>query len=124
MVASRWIYNVGQATNKIIEKHKATFVAKWFSWVEGIDYEDTFFPIKIYSYIRSFLALATHMAWIIHQKDGKKTFLSGVIEEDIYTEKLKDLTTSRESCMCVDSRENCMDLRKNPTPCTPRSKYI
>jgi len=48
-----------------IKKYKAIFVAKGFSQVEGVDYEETFAPLAIYSLIRSTLALDAQMGWKI-----------------------------------------------------------
>ena len=45
VVGSRWVYKVRQATDGSMEKHKARFVARGFSQVEGIDYDDTFAPV-------------------------------------------------------------------------------
>lgn len=81
MVGSRWIYKVNQATYGSFGKHKAIFVAKGFSQVEGIDYEDTFALVARYSSIRSIVALSMQMGWKIHQMDVKTNFLNGVIEE-------------------------------------------
>eukprot|EP00253_Pinus_taeda_P016437 PITA_16437 len=66
VVGSKWIYKVKKVVNKIIEKHKARFVAKGFSQVEGNHYEETFAPVARYSSIISILALALQMAWKIH----------------------------------------------------------
>ena len=93
VVGSRWIFKVKAATNGSIEKYKAKFVAKGYSQVEGIDYEDTFAPITRYSSIRSILALAAQMGWKIHQMDVKTTFLNGVIEEEVYIKQPKDFET-------------------------------
>jgi hypothetical protein len=41
-MTSKWIYKIKHATAKSVEKYKARFVARGFSQVEGIDYEETF----------------------------------------------------------------------------------
>ena len=85
-------------------------MAKGFSQVEGIDYEDRFSIVERYSSIRSILALSTQMGWKIHQMDVKITFLNRVIEEEVYIEQPKGFATfNLESRMCEDSREHCMD---------------
>ena len=61
MVGSRWIYKVKQVAAGSVEKYKARFLARGFSQVEGIDYEDTFAPIAQYSSIRYILALLAQM---------------------------------------------------------------
>ena len=58
MVSSRWLYKVKQATDGSVEKHKARFVARGFSQVEAIDYDENFAPIARHSLIRSILALS------------------------------------------------------------------
>ena len=45
VVTSRWLYKVKHAADGSIEKFKARFVARGFSQVEGVDYEDTFAPV-------------------------------------------------------------------------------
>ena len=59
VVGSRWIYKVKQEANGSVEKHKEKFLAKGFSQVEGIYYDDTFAPVARYSSISSMLALST-----------------------------------------------------------------
>eukprot|EP00253_Pinus_taeda_P034764 PITA_34764 len=45
MVSSRWLYKVKQVAYGSVEKHKARFVARVFSHVEWIDYDETFAPV-------------------------------------------------------------------------------
>ena len=78
VVGLRWIYKVKQAADGSVEKYKARFVARGFSQIEGIDYEDTFAPVTTYSSIRTILSLSAQMGWHIHQMDVRTTFLNGV----------------------------------------------
>ena len=66
VVSSRWLYKVKQVPNVSFEKHKARFVACGFSQVEGIDYDETFTPVAMYSSIISMLALSAQMGWKVH----------------------------------------------------------
>jgi len=101
VVGSRWLYKVKHAADGSIEKHKARFVAKGFSQVEGIDYEETFAPVARYSSIRSILSLSSQMGWKIHQMDVKTAFLNGLIEEEVYIEQPEGFETfDRESHVC------------------------
>ena len=84
MVGSIWIYKVKQAVDGSVEKYKARFVARGFSEIERIDYEENFAPVAQYSSIRTILALSAQMGWHIHQMDAKTVFLNGIIEEEVY----------------------------------------
>ena len=85
-MSSHWLYKVKKAIDGSVEKHKARFVARGFSQIEGIDYVETFSLVAGYSSIRSMLALSAHMGWNIHQMDVKTAFLNSQIEEEVYIE--------------------------------------
>ena len=87
VVNSKWIYKIKHATDGSVEKYKVRFVARGFSRVEGIDYEETFAPIAQYTSIRTIIDLATSMGWTLHQMDVNATFLNGEIEEEVYIKK-------------------------------------
>ena len=93
VVSSHWLYKVKQAADGSVEKHKARFVARGFSQVEGIDYDENFSPVARYSSIRSMLALSAQMGWKIHQMDVKTAFLNGKIEEEVYIEQSEGFET-------------------------------
>jgi hypothetical protein len=65
-VTSKWIYKIKHTVDGIIEKHKVRFVARGFSRVEGIDYEETFSHVARYTYIQMIIFLATSMGWKLH----------------------------------------------------------
>jgi hypothetical protein len=51
LLTSKWIYKIKHVVDGSIEKYKARFVARGFSQIEGVDYDDTFAPISIYTSI-------------------------------------------------------------------------
>ena len=92
-------------------------VARGFSQIKGIDYDETFAPVARYSSIRSIIALSTQMGWRIHQMDVKTMFLNGIIEEEVYIENPEGFETfDRDSHVCRLKRE-LYGLKKAPRAC-------
>ena len=90
VVTSKWIYKIKHAADGSVEKYKERFVAKRFSQVERIYYEETFAPVARYTSIRMLISLAASMGWRLHRMDVKTTFLNGEIEEEVYIEQLDE----------------------------------
>jgi hypothetical protein len=86
VVTSRWLYKTKYAADGSIEKHKTRFVARGFSQVEGVDYDEIFALVAKYTSIQSIITIAAKMGWRIHQMDIKTAFLNGFIEEEVYIE--------------------------------------
>jgi hypothetical protein len=102
VVTSRWLYKTKIVANGSVEKHKARFVARGFSQIEGVDYDETFAPVARYTSIRTTIAIATKMGWRIHQMDVKTAFLNGFIEEEVYIEQPQGFEVSdREIHVCL-----------------------
>ena len=102
VVGSRWIYKVKHATDESVEKYKARFMAKGFSQKEGIDYEETFAHVAMYSSIRTIISLVAEMGWRVHQMDIKTAFLNGAIEEEVYIEQIKGFDVeNRDMHVCI-----------------------
>ena len=67
--------------------YKARLVAKKYTEVQGIDYEETFSLVARYESIRYLLAHATLQDWEIEAMDVKLAYLHGVLEEENYMEQ-------------------------------------
>ena len=61
VVISKCIYKIKHIFDRSIERHKTRFVARGFSQVEVIDYEETFSLVARYSSIWTIISLATSM---------------------------------------------------------------
>ena len=114
MVSSKWIYKIKHAANGSIEKYKARFVARGFSQKEGIDYEETFAPVARCTSIRSIMALASMMKWDLHQMDVNKTFLNGVIEEEVYIEQTQGIEVEDRVTHVCKLKKDLYGLKQAP----------
>ena len=67
--------------------YKVRLVAKGYTQVQGIDYEETFSPVARYKSIRYLLAHAALQDWEIEAMDVKLAYLHRVLKEEIYMEQ-------------------------------------
>ena len=65
VVTSKWLYKLKHAADGSMEKYKARFVARGFSQVEGVDYDQTFALVARYTSIRETISIAAKMGWKI-----------------------------------------------------------
>ena len=70
-----------------MEKHKGRVVAKGYSQVEGVDYNQTFSPTLRFESIRQMVALGTAKGMQMHQMDVTNAFLFALLEEEVYMEQ-------------------------------------
>jgi hypothetical protein len=97
-----------------IEKYKARFVARGFSQKEGIDYEETFSLVEIYTLIRAILVIDTIMKWKVHQIDVKATFRNGVVEEEVYMEQPQGFEIHDRKTHVCRLNKSLYGLKKEP----------
>jgi hypothetical protein len=76
-----------QDEHRVVTRNKAILVAKGYSQVECLDFEETFAPVARLELILILLAYATHHNFKICQMDVKNTFLNGPIKEEVYVEQ-------------------------------------
>jgi hypothetical protein len=114
VVTSKWIYKIKHAADGSVEKYKARFVARGFSQVEGIDYEETFAPVAQYTSIRTIIALAASMGWKLHQMDVKTAFLNGEIDEEVYIKQPEGFVIHNEKTHVCRLKKSLYGLKQAP----------
>jgi hypothetical protein len=62
-------------------------VAKGYSQVEGLDFDETFAHVARLESIHILLAYATYHGFKLFQMDVKSVFLKGPIKEEVYVEQ-------------------------------------
>lgn len=87
VVGCRWIFKNKLHADGSIECHKARLMAKGFSQIHGLDFEDTFIPVVHPATVRIILSIAVTSGWPLHQLDVKNAFLHGHISEEVYMDQ-------------------------------------
>ena len=86
IVGAKWVYTIKTGQNEK-ESYKARFVAKGYSQIPDIDYQETFAPTARMSTIRTLLQHAMQNDLIVHQMDVKTAYLNAPIDREIYIEQ-------------------------------------
>jgi hypothetical protein len=70
-----------------VTRNKAQLIAKGYSLVEGLDFDETYAPVARLESIRILLAYATYHDFKLYQMDVKSAFLNGPIKKEVYVEQ-------------------------------------
>ena len=84
IVDCKWIFTLKYKAEGSLERHKARWVAKWYTQTYGVDYQETFAPVAKMNTVRILLSLDAHNNRQLLQYDVKNTFLHGDLDEEIY----------------------------------------
>jgi hypothetical protein len=112
VVTSKWIYKIKHATDGSVEKYKVRFVARGFSQVEGVDYDETFTPVSRYTSIHTIIALTTSMSWKLHQMDVNTTFPNDEMDEEVYIEHQEGFMIHNEKSHVCRLKKALYGLKK------------
>jgi hypothetical protein len=87
VVGTKWVFRNKQDEHRVVTRNKTRLVAKVYSRIEGLDFDETFAPVARLESIHILLAYATHHDFKIYQMDVKSAFLNGPIKEEVYVEQ-------------------------------------
>jgi hypothetical protein len=87
-IKNRWVFN----TKSDGWKH-AQLVAKGFSQIKGIDFDELFSPVVQYETARLIFGVAALKDWEIKSVDVKAAYLYGKLNEEIYMEEPEGFQT-------------------------------
>jgi hypothetical protein len=82
VIKNCWVFDVKSDSRK-----RARLVAKGFSQVEGLDYDQVFSPVIRFETVRLILAMAALKNWHMTGFNVRNTYLYGELDEEIYMEQ-------------------------------------
>ncbi|GJU00288.1 retrotransposon protein, putative, ty1-copia subclass [Tanacetum coccineum] len=83
-VGSKWIFKKKTDMDGIVHTYKARVVAKGYTQLYGVDYEETLSPVADIRAIRILISITEFYDYEIWQMDVKTAFINGYLDEDIY----------------------------------------
>ena len=83
----RWVYTIKQGSQPGKIQYKARYVARGYSQIKGIDYDETYSPTTRFTSIRTLLQKAVNENLHLHQLDVKGAYLNALIDKDIYVQQ-------------------------------------
>jgi hypothetical protein len=78
IIGSKWVYKTKLDGNNDLEKYKARVVAKRYSQVAGVDFDETYAPVARIEAIRQLFAIIAFFNMYMLQADFKTAFLNGL----------------------------------------------
>lgn len=85
VIGGRWVYTIKD--NQGAEQYKARYVAKGYSQVKYVDFQETFSPTAKMSSIRMLMHLTAQFDLVVHQLDVKAAYLNAPIDCEIFMEQ-------------------------------------
>lgn len=82
-VDNRWVYKRKMDADGVVQRYKARLVARGFSQVEGVDYQETFAPVLRYQSFRTIVAVAAAKEMQLSFFDVTTAFLNGTLQERV-----------------------------------------
>jgi hypothetical protein len=90
VIGTKLIFHNKQDGYGVVTRNKARLIAKGYSQVECLNFDETFAPVVRHESIRILLAYATHHDFKLYQMNVKSAFLNRPIKEEVYVEQPPD----------------------------------
>ncbi|KAM2881066.1 hypothetical protein COP2_014191 [Malus domestica] len=99
-IGSKWVFKKKYKSDGSLDRYKARVVAKGYTQVEGVDYQETFSPTAKLTTLRCLLTVVAARTWFIHQLDVQNAFLHDTLLEEVYMEPPPGLRRQGETLVC------------------------
>lgn len=83
-ITAKWVFKRKRNADGVVVKFKARLVARGFTQIPGIDFEETYAPVSRLSTLRLLLAHAAANDLELRQADVEGAYLNGVLDVELF----------------------------------------
>lgn len=112
IVTNRWVLKIKRRPTGEIERYRARLVARGFTQIQGVDYDETYAPVVNMTTIRLLFAHAAASSLHFRQFDIKTAFLYGNLEEEVYMEQPEGFTDNTNRVCLL--KKSLYGLKQSP----------
>ncbi len=113
-IKARWVFRLKTLADGTPERFKARWVAKGFSQIPYIDFNETFAPVIRLENFRLMLAIANAWNLEIHQMDVESAFLQAPIMEEIFVEQPEGFRSKEHLDYVCRLRKSLYGIKQAP----------
>jgi hypothetical protein len=113
-IGSKWVFERKTNEASCVDKFKALMVAKGYSQVEGIDFNEIFSHVSKLTSIRVLMSLSTAFDLEIEKMDVKIAFLHGDLEEEIYMKHPEGFIIKGKEELVCKLKKSLYGLKQSP----------
>ena len=111
-IRDKWNFEKKADVDGNVTVYEARLVAKSFSQVQGVDYDETFSPVAKLKSVLIMLAIAAFYDYEIWQMDIKTAFLNGFLKKSCIWCNQKVFSIQKVLTKCASSSDPSMDWCK------------
>jgi hypothetical protein len=113
-IGSKWVFKKKQDGNNFVQRYKARIVAKGYSQIAGLDFEETFAPVVRIESVRTLFAISAFFSLYILHLDCKTAFLNGNSDLDLYIQQPEGFIDKRYSNKVLCLNKSLYGLKQAP----------
>jgi hypothetical protein len=123
-IGTRWVFKVKPGFLDTPTRYKSRFVAKGYSQIKGIDFNEfaIYAPVVGYCSLRVILSICAALDLEMAQLDIKTSFLYGLVDEEIYIQQPEGFILSGSEHLVGRLSKCIYGLKQAPHP--SRTRYL
>ena len=94
-IGTKWVFKVKRDGNNELVKYKGRLVAKGYSQIAGLDFNDTYAPVVRIESVRVLLAIAAFYGMYLEHYDCKTAFLNSSSDLELYIQQPEGFVDKR-----------------------------